>query len=55
MATMQALLEKDPTEVLAYQYDIVCDGVELSSGAVRNHDLDIMIKADFGYYHLIIY
>ena len=42
---MQALLEKDPTEVLAYQYDIVCDGVELSSGAVRNHDLDIMIKA----------
>ena len=42
---MQALLEKDPAEVLAYQYDIVCDGVELSSGAVRNHDLDIMIKA----------
>ena len=42
---MQALLEKDPTEILAYQYDIVCDGVELSSGAVRNHDLDIMIKA----------
>lgn len=42
---MQALLTKDPTEVLAYQYDIVCDGVELSSGAVRNHDLDIMIKA----------
>lgn len=42
---MQALLEKDPTEVLAYQYDIVCNGVELSSGAVRNHDLDIMVKA----------
>lgn len=42
---MQALLEKDPTEVLAYQYDIVCNGIELSSGAVRNHDLDIMIKA----------
>ncbi len=42
---MQSLLEKDPTEVLAYQYDIVCNGVELSSGAVRNHDLDIMIKA----------
>ncbi len=42
---MQALVEKEPTEVLAYQYDIVCNGVELSSGAVRNHDLDIMIKA----------
>ena len=42
---MEALLTKDPTEILAYQYDIVCDGVELSSGAVRNHDLDIMIKA----------
>ena len=42
---MQALLEKDPCDVLAYQYDIVCNGVELSSGAVRNHDLDIMIKA----------
>lgn len=42
---MQALLEKDPTEILAYQYDIVCNGIELSSGAVRNHDLDIMVKA----------
>ncbi len=42
---MEALLTKVPTEILAYQYDIVCDGVELSSGAVRNHDLDIMIKA----------
>ncbi len=42
---MDALLNKKPTEVLAYQYDIVCNGVELSSGAVRNHDLDIMIKA----------
>ena len=42
---MQALLEKEPTEILAYQYDIVCNGVELSSGAVRNHDLDIMVKA----------
>ena len=42
---MEALLTKDPTEVLAYQYDIVCNGIELSSGAVRNHDLDIMIKA----------
>lgn len=42
---MEALLKKDPTEVLAYQYDIVCNGVELSSGAVRNHSLDIMVKA----------
>ncbi len=42
---MEALLTKDPTEILAYQYDIVCNGVELSSGAVRNHDLDIMVKA----------
>ncbi len=42
---MEALLTKNPTEILAYQYDIVCDGVELSSGAVRNHDLDIMVKA----------
>ena len=42
---MEALMTKDPTEILAYQYDIVCNGVELSSGAVRNHDLDIMIKA----------
>lgn len=38
-------LEGDPLKVLAYQYDIVCNGVELSSGAVRNHDLDIMVKA----------
>lgn len=42
---MEALTTKDPCDVLAYQYDIVCNGVELSSGAVRNHDLDIMIKA----------
>ena len=42
---MKALEEKDPLEVLAYQYDIVCNGVELSSGAVRNHDPEIMIKA----------
>ncbi|MDR0915055.1 MAG: aspartate--tRNA ligase [Oscillospiraceae bacterium] len=42
---MEALLTKDPCDVLAYQYDIVCNGVELSSGAVRNHDLDTMIKA----------
>lgn len=42
---MKALLEKDPCDILAYQYDIVCNGVELSSGAVRNHDIDIMVKA----------
>lgn len=42
---MEALLTKDPCEILAYQYDIVCNGIELSSGAVRNHDLDIMVKA----------
>ncbi len=42
---MDSLLNKKPEEVLAYQYDIVCNGVELSSGAVRNHDIDIMEKA----------
>ena len=42
---MQALLEKDPCDILAYQYDIVCNGEELSSGAVRNHDIEIMKKA----------
>ena len=42
---LEAFEEKNPLEVLAYQYDIVCNGVELSSGAVRNHDLDIMVKA----------
>lgn len=42
---LEALNQKDPLEILAYQYDIVCNGVELSSGAVRNHDLDIMVKA----------
>jgi len=42
---MEALMEKDPLEILAYQYDIVCNGVELSSGAVRNHRPDIMTKA----------
>ncbi|MDY3817557.1 MAG: aspartate--tRNA ligase [Lachnospiraceae bacterium] len=42
---LEALNEKDPLEILAYQYDIVCNGIELSSGAVRNHDMDIMIKA----------
>ncbi|TGY97302.1 aspartate--tRNA ligase [Petralouisia muris] len=42
---LKALETADPTEILAYQYDIVCNGVELSSGAVRNHDLQVMIKA----------
>ena len=37
--------KKDPLEILAYQYDIVCNGIELSSGAVRNHNLEIMVKA----------
>ena len=42
---LEALLTKDPLDILAYQYDIVCNGVELSSGAVRNHDMKIMVKA----------
>ena len=42
---LKALCDKDPLEILAYQYDIVCNGVELSSGAVRNHSLDVMVKA----------
>ncbi|MBQ8393660.1 MAG: aspartate--tRNA ligase [Clostridia bacterium] len=42
---MDALLNKDPLDIFAYQYDIVCNGVELSSGAVRNHNPDIMRKA----------
>lgn len=42
---LESLNSKNPLEILAYQYDIVCNGVELSSGAVRNHDLDIMVKA----------
>jgi aspartyl-tRNA synthetase len=42
---MDALLNKDPLDILAYQYDIVCNGVELSSGAIRNHRPDIMLKA----------
>ena len=40
-----AALDKDPLDILAYQYDIVCNGTELSSGAIRNHRPDIMIKA----------
>ncbi|NBO18611.1 MAG: aspartate--tRNA ligase [Proteobacteria bacterium] len=42
---MEALLTKNPLEILAYQYDIVCNGVELSSGAIRNHKPEIMYKA----------
>ena len=42
---LDALLNKDPLDILAYQYDIVCNGVELSSGAIRNHRPDIMLKA----------
>ncbi len=42
---MEALMNKNPLDILAYQYDIVCNGVELSSGAVRNHRPDIMLKA----------
>ncbi|WP_405778637.1 aspartate--tRNA ligase [Streptomyces sp. NBC_00859] len=39
------LEEKDPLDILAYQYDIVCNGIELSSGAIRNHEPDLMLKA----------
>ena len=42
---LEALENENPLDILAYQYDIVCNGVELSSGAVRNHDIDIMLKA----------
>ena len=42
---LEALNTKKPEEVLAYQYDLVCNGVELVSGAVRNHDIDVMVKA----------
>ena len=42
---MDALLNKDPLDILAYQYDIVCNGVELSSGAIRNHRPEVMYKA----------
>ncbi len=42
---LEALNTKNPLDILAYQYDIVCNGVELSSGAVRNHDLDTMVRA----------
>ena len=42
---MDALLNNDPLTINAYQYDLVCNGIELSSGAVRNHDPEIMVKA----------
>jgi len=42
---LEALENKDPLDILAWQYDIVCNGVELSSGAIRNHRLDVMVKA----------
>ncbi|ANS66578.1 aspartyl-tRNA synthetase [Streptomyces lincolnensis] len=42
---MDALDHQDPLDILAWQYDIVCNGVELSSGAIRNHEPDIMLKA----------
>ena len=42
---LDALENQNPLDILAYQYDIVCNGIELSSGAVRNHDINIMVKA----------
>ncbi|MDF3290866.1 aspartate--tRNA ligase [Streptomyces silvisoli] len=42
---LEALQTKDPLDILAWQYDIVCNGVELSSGAIRNHEPDVMYKA----------
>jgi aspartyl-tRNA synthetase len=42
---MQDLEEKDPLDILAWQYDIVCNGIELSSGAIRNHEPEVMLKA----------
>lgn len=42
---MEALETKDPLDILAYQYDLVCNGYEMASGAVRNHNPEIMVKA----------
>ena len=42
---MEALKTKDPLDILAYQYDVVCNGYEVASGAVRNHDPELMVKA----------
>ena len=53
---MEALLSKEPLDILAYQYDLVCNGVELASGAVRNHKPEIMYKAFeiAGYGHSVV-
>ena len=53
---MDALMNKHPLEILAYQYDMVCNGVELASGAVRNHKPEIMYKAFeiAGYDHSVV-
>ena len=42
---MEALTNSDPLDILAYQYDVVCNGYEMASGAVRNHDPELMVKA----------
>ena len=42
---MEALLNQDPLDIVAYQYDVVCNGYEMASGAVRNHDPELMVKA----------
>ena len=42
---LEALMTKDPLEILAYQYDVVCNGYEVASGAVRNHNPELMVKA----------
>ncbi len=42
---LEALQTQDPLDILAYQYDLVCNGYEMASGAVRNHDPEIMVKA----------
>ena len=42
---MEALISKDPLDILAYQYDVVCNGYEMASGAVRNHNPELMVKA----------
>jgi aspartyl-tRNA synthetase len=42
---LKALVEEDPLQILAYQYDIVCNGIELGSGAIRNHQPEVMYKA----------
>jgi aspartyl-tRNA synthetase len=53
---MEALESMDPLDILGYQYDIVCNGIELSSGAIRNHKPEIMLKAFeiAGYDHAVV-